>query len=216
MVIKAVIFDMDGVLIEAKEWHYDALNRALGLFGFTIERYEHATTYDGLPTHTKLKRLSVEKNLPTYLHTFINEMKQRYTMEIIYQRCRPRFEHEYALSRLSQEGYRLAVASNSTRETVRLMMDKASLAPYLDFTLSNQDVKAPKPDCEIYSKAIEKLGLTPEECLIVEDNPNGVKAAIASGAHVLVVKEVDDVNYGSIKHRIAEIEQSGGKVGSAA
>lgn len=216
MTIKAVIFDMDGVLIEAKEWHYDALNRALGLFGFTIERYEHATAYDGLPTRTKLKRLTVEKNLPSYLHSFINEMKQKYTMEIIYQRCRPRFEHEYALSRLKMENYKLALASNSMRETIDLMMQKASLATYLDVTLSNQDVRAPKPDPEIYSKAIGLLGLKPDECLVVEDNHNGIKAALASGAHLLAVKDVDEVNYENIKKRIAEIEENAGSVGSAA
>lgn len=206
MEIKAIIFDMDGVLIEAKDWHYDSLNQALALFGFQIERHEHLTSYDGLPTKTKLQRLSLEKNLPTYLHGFINEMKQQYTMEIIHNRCRPRFNHEYALSRLKAEGYGLAVASNSIRNTVDAMMEKASLQQYLDFTLSNEDVKLPKPDPEIYSTAIARFGYRPEECLIVEDNENGIKAALASGAHLLAVKEVDDVNYENIKNRIAEIE----------
>ena len=208
MTIKAVIFDMDGVLIEAKDWHYDSLNQALELFGYRIERHEHLTTYDGLPTKVKLQRLSVEKNLPSYLHDFINEMKQQYTMEIINNRCRPRFNHEYALSRLKAEGYKLAVASNSIRNTVDVMMDKACLKEYLEFFLSNQDVKKGKPDPEIYTTAIQRLGLRPEECLIVEDNENGIKAALASGAHLLAVKEVDDVNYDNIKGRIAEIEAS--------
>lgn len=206
MVIKAIIFDMDGVLIEAKDWHYDSLNQALALFGFQIERHEHLTSYDGLPTKTKLQRLSLEKNLPTYLHGFVNEMKQQYTMDIIHSRCRPRFNHEYALSRLKAEGYGLAVASNSIRNTVDAMMEKASLQQYLDFTLSNQDVRLPKPDPEIYATAIARFGYRPEECLIVEDNENGIKAALASGAHLLAVKEVDDVNYENIKNRIAEIE----------
>ncbi len=206
MAIKAIIFDMDGVLIEAKDWHYDSLNQALALFGFQIERHEHLTSYDGLPTKTKLQRLSLEKNLPTYLHGFINEMKQQYTMEIIHNRCRPRFNHEYALSRLKAEGYGLAVASNSIRNTVDAMMEKASLQQYLNFTLSNQDVKLPKPDPEIYATAIARFGYQPEECLIVEDNENGIKAALASGAYLLAVKEVDDVNYENIKNRIAEIE----------
>ncbi|HCF3308648.1 TPA: HAD hydrolase-like protein, partial [Pseudomonas aeruginosa] len=53
--IKAVIFDMDGVLIEAKDWHYDALNKALNLFGYNISRHDHLTSYDGLPTSRKLE-----------------------------------------------------------------------------------------------------------------------------------------------------------------
>lgn len=59
--IKAVLFDMDGVLIDAREWHYDALNQALALFGFAITRQEHENYYDGLPTRVKLQRLTEEK-----------------------------------------------------------------------------------------------------------------------------------------------------------
>jgi len=59
--IKAVIFDMDGVLIEAKDWHYEALNRALKVFGYAISRYDHLVTYDGLPTVMKLDMLTKEK-----------------------------------------------------------------------------------------------------------------------------------------------------------
>ena len=73
--IKAVLFDMDGVLVEAKEWHYEALNRALDLFGMAISRVDHETTFDGLPTSRKLEMLSVERGLPRELHSFLNEMK---------------------------------------------------------------------------------------------------------------------------------------------
>lgn len=207
MKIKAVIFDMDGVLIEAKDWHYEALNRALKLFGYEINRFEHLTSYDGLPTSMKLKKLTLEKGLPVQLHSFINEMKQQYTVSMIQNLCRPRFNHEYALSKLKSEGYKLAVGSNSIKMTIEIMMNYAKLTDYFDFMLSNQDVKNPKPDPEIYLTAISKMNLKPENCLIIEDNENGIKAATASGAHLLVVKTVDDVNYDNIKNRILEIEE---------
>lgn len=63
-----------------------------------------------------------------------------------------------------------------------------------------------KPDPEIYTTAIQKFGLKPEECLVVEDNPNGVKAALGSGANLLKVETVYDVNYKNIKNKIKEIE----------
>ena len=207
--IKAIIFDMDGVLIEAKDWHYEALNKALGLFGYTISRYDHLITYDGLPTRKKLEMLTMEKSLPRSLHQFINEMKQIYTMEIIYQKCKPVFYHEYALSKLQAEGYRLAVASNSVRNSVEMMMEKSKLIKYLEFMLSNQDVTKSKPDPEIYLTAIARLNLRPEECLIVEDNPNGIKAAKDSGGHVYQVETVRDVNYQSIKEIINQLEGGG-------
>jgi beta-phosphoglucomutase len=196
--IKAVIFDMDGVLIDAKDWHYEALNKALALFGFSISRYDHLVTYDGLPTKKKLEMLTIERGLPKGLHHFINELKQIYTMEMTYQKCKPVFYHEYALSRLKSEGYKLAVASNSIRQTVELMMEKSNLVRYLDLVLSNQDVAKPKPDPEIYNTAIARLGFSPNECLIIEDNQNGIKAAKASGANVMIVGSTEDVNYENI------------------
>lgn len=204
--IKAVIFDMDGVLIEAKDWHYEALNKALGLFGMEISRYDHLVTYDGLPTKKKLEMLSTERGLPIDLHTFINDMKQQYTMEIVYAQCKPRFFHEYALSRLKQEGYKLAVASNSVRKTVQIMMEQSALSGYLAFYLSNQDVSIGKPDPEIYTKAIKQLGLSPKECLIIEDNEKGIQAAKGSGAWVMEVDEVEEVNYQNIMNHIVRIE----------
>ena len=201
--IKAVIFDMDGVLIEAKDWHYEALNRALRLFGFEITRYDHLTTFDGLPTKRKLQILSSVDNLPVQLHDFINDMKQRYTMEIVNTHCKPRFNHEYALSKLKAQGYRMAVASNSIRDTVEVMMRRAELDHYLEFMISNQDVTKPKPAPDMYNLAIAKFGLQPQECIIVEDNENGIKAARASGAHVLEVQTVDEVNFANIDRMIA-------------
>jgi HAD superfamily hydrolase (TIGR01509 family) len=206
--IKAVIFDMDGVLIEAKDWHYEALNRALRLFGMEISRYEHLTTFDGLPTKRKLQILSTQNNLPVELHDFINDMKQRYTMEIVNAQCKPRFIHEYALSKLKANGYKLAVCSNSIRDTIGVMMRKAALAEYLEFIVSNQDVTKAKPDPEMYNKAIARMGFAPTECLIVEDNENGIRAARASGAHVMEVDEVTDVTYANITARIAECEKA--------
>ncbi len=206
--IKAIFFDMDGVLIDAKEWHYEALNRALVLFGYQIRRHEHLTSYDGLPTKKKLEMLSIESDLPRELHGFINEMKQAYTMDIVHTRCKPRFGHEYALAKLKAAGYQLAVCSNSIRNTVNVMMDKAALARYLDLQLSNEDVAKPKPAPDIYITAMQRLKLAPQQCLIVEDNDNGIKAARASGAHVLAVREVDDVNLDNILSRICEIDSA--------
>ena len=204
--IKAILFDMDGVLIDAKDWHYEALNRALALFGMEISRYDHLVTYDGLPTKKKLAMLSLERNLPADLHEFINSMKQKYTMELIHNNCKPTFYHEYALSKLKFEGYQMAVCSNSIRNSIEIMMEKSSLRQYLDFIVSAEEVEEGKPDPEIYNISIGKLGLSPKDCLILEDNENGIEAANASGAHLMKITDVQDVNYQNIKNRILELE----------
>ena len=87
--IKAILFDMDGVLIDARQWHYEALNDALGIFGLQISRYDHLHTFDGLPTRVKLQLLSEQYYLPEKLHGFINEVKQKKTQQIINERCHP-------------------------------------------------------------------------------------------------------------------------------
>jgi len=204
--IKAILFDMDGVLIDAKDWHYEALNDALGLFGLAISRDEHLAVYDGLPTRRKLEILSRTRGLPAGLHAFINQLKQQRTLEITYQRCRPIFHHQAALARLRRDGYKIAVCSNSIRQTIGAMMTQASLAEYLEFYLSNEDVEKSKPHPEIYTMAMERLNLEPSEVLILEDNEHGVQAARASKAHVLVIGTVADVTYDRIRRTIAQIE----------
>jgi len=199
---------MDGVLIEAKEWHYEALNSALSLFGAEISRYDHLVTFDGLPTKKKLEMLSLEGGFPYKLHDFVNDLKQQYTTETVYAKCKPVFQHQFALSKLKAEGYKLAVASNSTRKSVEIMMEKSGLMQYIDFFLSNQDVENSKPHPEMYITAIERLGVSPAECVIVEDNDHGIKAATASGAYVLKVESPDDVHYYAIKKRIEELENA--------
>ena len=204
--IKAILFDMDGVLIDAKDWHYEALNDAIRLFGIEISRYDHLNTFDGLPTKVKLQMLSKRYYLPEELHPFINIVKQMYTADQIQQKCHPMFNHEYALSKLHFAGYKIAVCSNSVRHTIELMMDKADLSKYLDLIVSNEDVKKAKPDPEMYQTAIGKFGFKPEECIVVEDNPNGIQAGIASGASVLKVATVYDVTYENIMNKIKEVE----------
>lgn len=204
--IEAVVFDMDGVLIDAKDWHYHALNRALEHFGYTISRADHLSTFDGLPTRTKLEMLSQERGLPRGLHDFINDLKQRYTIDQVYTDCHPIFVHEYALSNLKARGYKLGLASNSVRHSVELMMERSALAPYLDVMLSNEDVGKPKPDPDMYLTATRMLEADPKATLVVEDNPNGIKAAERAGCHVLVVQSVHDVQLDRILSAIDRVE----------
>jgi len=205
--IRCVLFDLDGVLVDATEWHYEALNRALGLFGFDITRYEHLSSYNGLPTRKKLEMLSVEKGLPVALHPMLNRLKQVYTRDEILTKCRPLFEKEYMLSRLHREGQRLAVCSNSIRDALELMIERSGLTAYFDLLISNEDVAHPKPEPEAFVTAMARLGVTPAETLIVEDSPHGLEAARRSGAHVCRVSGCSEVDYPRVR---AAIDRAGG------
>ena len=207
--ITAVLFDLDGVLVDATEWHYEALNHALGLFGFDITRYEHLSSYNGLPTRRKLEMLSVEKGLPVAIHQMLNRLKQVYTRDEILTRCRPVFEKEYMLHRLRREGYRLACCSNSIRETLELMIRQSGIESCFEFLVSNEDVQKPKPDPEIYLKAIARLGVSPDNVVIVEDAPHGVEAARRSGAHLCQVSGFGEVDYFRVRAAIDRAEAGG-------
>ena len=213
--ISCVLFDLDGVLVDATEWHYVALNRALALFGFDITRYEHLSDYNGLPTRRKLQMLSVEKGLPAALHDMLSRLKQVYTRDEILTKCRPVFEKEYMLSRLRHEGYRMAVCSNSIRESLQMMVQQSGLAGYFDFLVSNEDVSRPKPDPEIYATALARMGVTPAQALIVEDSPHGLEAARRSGAHICQVGGFTDVDYFKVRSAIDRVERQG-RTGNAA
>jgi HAD superfamily hydrolase (TIGR01549 family) len=152
--------------------------------------------------------LTLERGLPKKLHEFINELKQKYTIELVHQHCKPRFDHEYALSKLESQGYRIGCGSNSVRQSIEIMLQKSDLIKYMETVVSAQEVSEPKPSPEMYEKIISNFNLTPQECLIIEDNENGIKAAKASGAHVLIVKEVDEVNIENITNKIKQIENS--------
>lgn len=196
---------MDGVLVEAKEWHYEALNEALDLFGMKIDFDAHLSTFDGLSTKQKLKILGKSKGLPERLFYFLNQLKQKNTQKIIHQKCRPLFQHQYALSQLKRGGMKMAVCSNSVSKTVELMMQLTKLEEYMSFRLSNEDVANAKPAPDIYNLAMEKFNVAPSETLILEDNDHGIQAARSSGAHVMEIGTVNDVRYDRIIEKIKKI-----------
>jgi beta-phosphoglucomutase-like phosphatase (HAD superfamily) len=192
--IKAILFDLDGVLVNMPDGHYEALNKALRLFGVEIGREEHDTYFNGLPSRKKLEELEKQGRLPVGLREFINEVKQKYTKELIPQYCVPDYSKIILLNHLKARNLLLGCCSNSIQETLHLMLKSAHLFDHFDLILGNDEVTNPKPHPEIYLKAFDMLHIKPKEAIIVEDAPHGIAAAKASGARVLEVRGVDDVH----------------------
>lgn len=192
--IKAVLFDMDGVLVDAQEWHYEALNEVLDIFGYEVTRGMHLERYDGLSTARKLEMLSAEEGLPTHIHGLINRVKQDKTLRIAAQKCYPHVAHQVLISKLKTNGIKVGVVTNSIRQTTEFMLTYAGIFQMLDVVITNQDVTEPKPNPECYRKAMDMLGVLPDETIVIEDSPYGLAAGIASGARVIKVKSVEDVN----------------------
>lgn len=198
--IKLIIFDLDGVLVDAKDIHYEALNRALASISpkYVIGIEEHLSKYDGLNTTKKLAMLTESKGLPETMHDYVWKQKQEETINII-KTYSPDDRLIEVLRKLKNDNFTIAVASNSIRETVKFMLLRKGFMDYVDFFLSNQDVKFPKPSSEIYLQCMIKTGVSPKETIIVEDSHIGRKAAISSGAYLFAVKNSSDVKYDPIK-----------------
>ena len=178
--IKLIIFDLDGVLVDAKEIHYQALNTALSNIDkkYVINREEHISTYDGNTSITKLNLLSKNKGLPYELHEKIWEDKQNITLQMIGD-LEVDTRLVEVLKKLNDDGYILCCATNSIR-------------------------KNPKPASEIYLRCIIKAGVNTKETIILEDSDLGKEGARQTGAYVLDIKDSDDVTYEKIKNFINE------------
>jgi HAD superfamily hydrolase (TIGR01509 family) len=197
--IKLIIFDLDGVLVEAKTIHFDSLNEALGP-KYSIEWNEHLSKYDGLKTNQKLKMLTKEKGLPTELYKQVWDEKQRLTLKKLSE-LKPSPQLQVCISSLVDQGYKITCCSNSIRKTVLTVLSKLGIIEYFDLILSNEDVKNSKPHPEIYWKSISMMSCLPEETLIVEDSPFGLLAASRSKSHVMRVESPKDITYNNIyKH----------------
>ena len=197
--IKAVLFDLDGVLVDMPDGHYEALNKALKLFGAKIEKDEHVSYFNGLPTRKKICRLEELGRLPAGLTETVNSIKQKYTKEIIPKYCIPDYSKIIMLKHLKKRGYKIGCCSNSVRETLHLMLKCAQLFEYFDLIIGNDEVKNSKPHPEIYLHAFNRLKVKPHEVIIVEDSPHGIAAAKASMANVYEVKGVQDVHLSLFK-----------------
>lgn len=194
--IKLIIFDLDGVLVDSKETHYEALNMALADVDpkFVISHDEHIAKYDGLPTNRKLDILAKEKGLPKDSFESVWEKKQLYTFDVINTKVKENQELVSLFRELKNRGIQIWVASNSIKKTIRLYLLRLGLMEFVDDFLSNEDVKKSKPNPEMYLKCMVENSVSPCEAVIVEDSQVGITAAIKSGANVIPVRNSSDTN----------------------
>jgi HAD superfamily hydrolase (TIGR01509 family) len=203
--IKLIVFDLDGVLVEAKNIHFEALNKALVQYAITWE--EHLSIYDGLKTNQKLEMLHERKELPKEYFKDIWEAKQKYTLEALSD-LKESDQLKACMNTLVASGYKIACCSNSIRKTVLTVLSKLGIIEYFDLIISNEDVTNSKPHPEMYWKAMSKMTVLPEETLIVEDSPYGLLAANRAKAHVLRVGNPEEVTYNNVYKSIQQINNN--------
>ncbi len=201
--MKLVIFDLDGVLVEAKEIHFEALNKALGK-KFKISLEEHLSMYDGLKTNDKLELLHIEKGLPKSMFNEIWKNKQKETIKSLnYIKSNKNLIEIFKY--LTSKGIKVAVCSNSIRKTVLTVLRRLEVIEFTDLILSNEDVKSSKPHPEIFWKAMSNFSALPEETVIFEDSPIGLLAAHSSKANLIRVKSPSELTLSYLKNNLKSI-----------
>tara|TARA_R100000008_G_C3578731_1_gene166973 strand:- start:28 stop:639 length:612 start_codon:yes stop_codon:yes gene_type:complete len=192
---KLIIFDLDGVLVDACEWHRLALNAALKeVCDYEISLDDHYTFFNGIPTKVKLDMLTDKKIVPKELHHDIFQLKQKFTIEIINEKAKYRIEKVEMINFLKNKGHHVACFTNSIKETALLMLDKTGILKLLDCVITNEDVKNPKPDPEGYNFLVDKFNIDKKNVIIVEDSPKGIQAAKSAECNVIEVKDPTEVN----------------------
>ena len=201
--IKAVIFDLDGVLVDTKKIHFEALNSALKKYKCDqISIDQHIKIYDGLPTNEKLKILNKKKIVPKNLNLKIKLFKQKITLQILEKEIKKKNSIIKIFQHLREKKIKVAVATNAVKSTLKICLKKLMIEEFVDYYLSNEEVKNPKPNPEIYLRIFIKFGIYPTEALIIEDSHYGREAAISSGAKLIPIKSSKDLNLKFIKQQI--------------
>lgn len=199
--IKLVIFDLDGVLVDSKDLHYQALNMAIADVNkdWVISYEDHLANYNGNPTSVKLRKLSEKYSAIKDVDLIeISAKKQEYTKELI-DKINLDEDLVKIFEWLTANCYLIAVASNSIRNTLGIVLEKLGVMPLVNIALSSEDVSSPKPDPEIYWRCMSRARVTPLETIILEDSEIGHEGALASGAKLVRVGSRKDVTIELIK-----------------
>ena len=204
--IKHIIFDLDGVLVDTKIIHYKSLNLALENENkkYIIKWDEHLKIYDGLSTLKKLEILHREKKLPKKKFAEIIEYKKQYTNKLLKKEIKFNKKIFELFNQLSKK-YLISVASNAIETTILQCLRILKIKKFVGYIVSNEHVKYIKPNPQIFLKCMVYYGVSPDETLILEDSEKGRVAALNSGAKLFPVEKLTDVNKKNIYKKIKEI-----------
>lgn len=209
MTIKAIIFDLDGVLIETKDLHFNALNQAISKFdsNFQISYSDHLKKFDGLSTKKKLEIL-IGNGLDPSLKNKIEQEKKILTKDFLKKQIKFDPEIYKIFEYFHSKSLKLSIATNAIKKTLDTAISVLKINEFISYSISNEDINNPKPSSEIYLKSFINLGLEPKEVLIIEDSKIGREAAYNSGGNCLEIENLKkDLNIERISRKIMQINQ---------
>jgi HAD superfamily hydrolase (TIGR01509 family) len=179
--IKAIIFDMDGVLVDSEPFHVEIEKRQFKLNHLVVSEEEHCQ-YMGVASDVMWSEIARRHSLAVPVKNLIEQNRAesiRYFSELKEIPVMPGLVD--LLKKLRQKSYHLAVASSSFPEVIEVILEKTNLRKYFQVVVSSQEAGKSKPEPDVFLLAVNNIGINPEECLVIEDSANGIKAAHAAG-----------------------------------
>lgn len=179
--IKALLFDLDGTLIDSEKFHFDCWNKFLCEYDVTLDFKDWLTNYAGIPLPKNAKTIIDRYKIEEELEGFINR-REKITFDGF--RTTDIQLMPFALEFIKfayEKGLTLAVVTASPKIDVEAVFERNGLAKYFSLFITRTDVSKSKPDPESYNLCVERLGFEKDECLVFEDTLNGVKSALAAG-----------------------------------
>ena len=182
---RAVIWDMDGVIVDTAFYHREAWQEVFGKQGilFTEEDFRHSF---GQRNDTIIKKVMGEEVAPDKLNTISTE-KEVIFRESIRQNPRPLPGAIELMAATGQDGLLMALASSAPIENIRLLLEGLGIDKYFQSIISAGDVSTGKPDPQVFLLAARRLGVEPGNCIVIEDAVAGVSAAKRAGMHCVAV-----------------------------
>ncbi len=190
--IRAVIFDMDGVIVDSEPLHIEAEKQILRKYGVEISTDE-LRTYTGTTAEFEFTDLIRKYRLNTTVDRLFRE-KETILFRLLEEQTKPIKGVVRLIKSLKRHGLKLAIASSGHRKLVHYFLKRLRIANHFDSVICAEDITRSKPDPEIFFKAAKSLGLDPAECTVIEDSTLGVEAAKSAGIKCLAFRNPNSGN----------------------
>ena len=187
--VKAVIFDLDGLLVDTEIISYRILEEILAGFGYRFTLEEYTRGFSGKPETANSAHLVEAYQLPWTPEEALERILRR-EEELHTQGVELKPGAKELLAYLQETGRGIAMASSSTRERALNLLDQHGVTGYFQQFVFAGEVERGKPAPDVFLKACEKLGEAPEDCLVLEDSEAGIQAAHAARIPVICVPDL--------------------------
>ncbi|EKD85113.1 MAG: HAD family hydrolase [uncultured bacterium] len=171
---------MDGLMIDTEPLHLLAFNEVFKKYEKFLSAEENTKRYVGVSDKDAITDMVIRFHLPLSSNELASAKQTEYK-KLIQEQLVPLPGLIGLLKNLQDNGYKTAIASGSTKEEIEMVIKRLGIAPYIEIYISADQVQKGKPAPDIFLKAAEKLGVKPNECLVLEDAPKGVQAAKSAG-----------------------------------